>query len=291
MSLTDNPMKILFALLFTCTVSLSQAQLNLPNASTDQEFKQRIGFTEVEVKYSRPSARGRVIFGELVPFSELWRTGAHDATTIWFSDSVKINGVNIPADTFSLFSIPGKNEWTIILNKMPEMHGTSDYSQDKDQLRFKAKAEKSHRFYETFTIEINDFTKDGAYLYLLWENTQVKFLIQSYADQKVMMEIAERINVKKEEKPSLFYQASLYYFNNNKNLDQAYEWVKVANSKTQDAAYLQLQAKLEASQGRISEALATLTKSTELAKAKKLEPVLKANEKLIQDWSNKKSRK
>lgn len=284
-------MKVLIALLFSCCVWQTQAQLNLPNASPDQEFKQQVGFTEVQVKYSRPSARGRVIFGELVPFNEIWRTGAHDATTIWFSDSIKINGINIPSDTFSLFTIPGQSEWTIIFNKAAEMHGTSDYAEANDQLRFKVKSEKAPRFYETFTIEINDLTKDGASLYLLWENTQVKFPLQSFADQKVMAEIADRINVKKEEKPSLYYQASLYYFNNNKDVNQAYEWVKVANGKTQDAAYLQLQAKIEASQDRISEALATLTKSTELAKAKKLEPILKANEKLVQDWNNKKSKK
>lgn len=284
-------MRPIFFLFFACITSLSFGQLNLPNASPDQEFKQQIGFTEIEIKYSRPSARGRTIFGDLVPYDQLWRTGAHDATTILLSDSIKINGVNIPSDTFSLFTIPGKNEWTIIFNKVPEMHGSSDYAEANDQLRFKVKSEKAPRFYETFTIEINDMTKDGAFIYLLWENTLVKFPIQGYADQKVMSEITDRINIKKEEKPSLYYQASLYYFNNNKDLNQAYEWIKVANGKTQDAAYLQLQAKIEASQNRISEALATLTKSTELAKAKKLEPVLKANEKLVQEWSNKKSKK
>jgi hypothetical protein len=284
-------MKLIHILFFACITSIAFGQLNLPNASPDQEFKQHLGFTEVQVKYSRPSARGRTIFGDLVPYDQLWRTGAHDATTIWLSDSIMINGVNIPSDTFSLFTIPGKSEWTIIFNKVPEMHGTSDYAEANDQLRFKVKSEKAPRFYETFTIEINDLTKDGAFVYLLWENTLVKFPIQSYADQKVMAEIADRINVKKEEKASLYYQASLYYFNNNKDLNQAYEWVKVANGKTQDAAYLQLQAKLEAAQRRASEALVTLSKSTELAKAKKLEPILKANEKLAQDWSNKKSKK
>src|SRR5690349_12354127 len=136
-------MKVLIALLFTCCVLQTQAQLNLPNASPDQEFKQQVGFTEVQVKYSRPSARGRVIFGELVPFNEIWRTGAHDATTIWLSDSIKINGINIPSDTFSLFTIPGKSEWTIIFNKVAEMHGTSDYAEANDQLRFKVKSEKA----------------------------------------------------------------------------------------------------------------------------------------------------
>lgn len=280
-------MKYLFSIIAICYSSVvSMAQLNLPSASPDQELKQRVGFTDLEIKYSRPSARGRVVFGELVPFNEIWRTGAHDATTIAFSDSVKVNGTNIPADTFSLFSIPGKIEWTIVLNKVAQMHGASDYSSDQDQIRFNVKAEKASRFYETFTIEINDLTSDGATIYLLWENTQVKFQIKTYADQKVMTEIAERINVKKEEKASLYYQSSLYYFNNQKDINQAYEWVKVANSKSQDAAYLQLQARIEASLGQKQNALVTLSKSTELAKTKKLEPIIKANEKLLTEWSN-----
>jgi hypothetical protein len=282
-------MKYLFSIIaICCSAGVSLAQLNLPSASPDQALKQQVGFTELEIKYSRPSARGRVVFGELVPFDEIWRTGAHDATTIAFSDSVKINGVNIPADTFSLFSIPGKTEWTIILNKVAEMHGTSDYSAHQDQVRFKVKAEKTTRFYETFSIELNDFTNDGAFIYLMWENTQVKFPIQTYADQKVMTEIAERINVKKEEKAGLYYQSSLYFFNNQKDIHQAYEWIKVANGKAQEASYLQLQAKIEAALGQKETALSTLSKSTELAKTKKLEPILKANEKLFMEWSNKK---
>lgn len=284
-------MKFLIVLSLACITSFSFGQLNLPAASPDQEIRQQVGFTDVQIKYSRPSARGRKIFGDLVPFDQLWRTGAHDATTIWFSDSVRINGMNIPSDTFSLFTIPGKTEWTIILNKVYAMHGASDYAEANDQLRFTVKAEKSPRFYETFTIDINDFTNDGAFISLLWENTLVKFSIQTYADQKVMKEIADKINGKTDVKPGLFYQGSLYYFNNNKDINQAYEWVKVANSKSQEAAWLQLQAKIEARQGRHAEALITLSKSTELARIKKLEPVIKANEALVTEWNSTKKPK
>lgn len=284
-------MKFQFLLFLACITSVSFGQLNLPAASPDQEIRQQIGFVDVQVKYSRPSTRGRIIFGDLVPFDQLWRTGAHDATTIWFSDSVRVNDVNIPSDTFSLFTIPGKSEWTIILNKIHEMHGASDYAEANDQLRFNVKAEKAPRFYETFTIDINDFTNDGAFVYLLWENTQVKFPIRTYADQKVMKEIADKTSSKTEVKPGIFYQASLYYFNNKKDLGQAYEWVKVANSKSQEAAWLQLQAKIEAVQGRHAEALTTLSRSTELARAKKLESVIKTNEGLAAEWNNKKKSK
>lgn len=272
-------------------VNISYSQLNLPNASPDATFKQQVGFTEIEIKYSRPGARGRAIFGGLVPYGELWRTGAHDATTIHFSDTIKLNGNVIPTGTYSLFTIPNANEWTIIVNKDAEMHGSSEYTQDQDILRFNVKSERSPRFYETFTIEINDVAKDAASLFILWENTQVKITIKSNADEKVMAEINDRINIKKEDRPSLFYQSSLYYFNNNKDIKQAYTWIQVATGKSQDAGYFQLQAKIEAVMDNYPAALKSLKTSTELAKAKKLDPIITVNEKLFEEWSKKTANK
>ena len=279
--------RITIVVLLVSFAGLAQAQLNIPPASPDAEFKQQIGFGEVEVKYSRPNARGRVIFGGLEPYGQMWRTGAHDATTIRFSEAVKLNGNDIPAGTYSLFTIPNQNEWTIIINKIAEMHGTSDYAQEQDLVRFSVKPEKSARYYETFTIEVNDLSKDEAGLFLLWENTQVKITIKMNVDEKVMAEINDRINVKKEDRASLFYQSSAYYFNNNKDLKQAYAWVQVANSKAQDASYLQLQAKIEAAMNDYASALKTLKASTDLAVTKKLDQIIAANEKLSAELATK----
>ena len=273
------------------TSTFAMAQLNLPNPSPDAEFKQQVGFTEVLVKYSRPNARGRVIYGQLVPFGELWRTGAADATTIHFSDAVKLNGNDIPAGTYTLFTVPKENEWTIVVNKATEMHGTSDYKQEQDLVRFTAIPEKSPRYYESFTIEINDLGKDEAALMIIWENTLVKVSIKTNVDEKVMAEINDRINVKKEDRPSLFHQSALYYFNNNKDLKQAYAWSQTANAKAQDAGYLQLQAKIEASMGNYTAALKTLKSSTDLATTKKLDQIVSANEKLRTEWSAKSDKK
>ena len=263
----------------------TSAQLNLPNASPDGELKQEVGFTDVAVKYSRPGAKGRTIFGGLVPFGELWRTGAHDATTIRLSDTVKLNGHLVPAGTYSFFTIPNPKEWTIILNKDTAMHGTSEYKQENDLIRFTATAENSSRFYETFTIEINDIIKDAASLYLIWENTQVKLAITTKADEVVIAEINNRINVKKEDRASLFYQSALYYFNNGKDLKQAYEWIQVANKKGQDAVHLQLRAKIEAALGNYDAAIKSARTSLDLARTKKLDQVVASNEKLIQEWT------
>ena len=177
--------------------------------------------------------------------------------------------------------------WTIILNKDTAMHGTSEYKQENDLIRFTATAENSSRFYETFTIEINDIIKDAASLYLIWEKTQVKLAITTNADEVVIAEINNRINVKKEDRASLFYQSALYYFNNGKDLRQAYEWIQVANKKGQDAVHLQLRAKIEAALGNYDAAIKSARTSSDLARTKKLDQVVASNEKLIQEWSSK----
>ena len=281
----------LILLILLCIGAQSFAQLNLPNASPDGEFDQEVGFTHVHVKYSRPSAKGRAIFGGLIPYGELWRTGAHDATTIRFSDTVRLHGNVIPAGTYSFFTIPDQKEWTVIVNKDTAMHGTSEYKQENDLVRFKVAAEKPARFYETFTIEVNDIVKDGASLYVTWENTQLKLPITTNADQVVMAEINNRIKIKKEDRASLFYQSALYYFNNGKELKQAYEWIQVANKKGQDPMHLQLQAKIEAALNKYEAAIANARASSELAKTKKLDQVIATNDKLIQEWTSKSKKK
>jgi hypothetical protein len=282
-------MKKLSVLLFVITfISYeASAQLNLPPSSPDAELKQQVGFTNIVVKYARPGAKGRKIFGGLVPYGELWRTGASDATTIHFSDTVHLNKNLIPSGTYSLFTIPNPEEWTIIINRDTAMHGASNYSKDQDLIRFTITPDKAPRFYETFTIEVTDIIKDAATIDILWENTQVKLNLKTNADEKVLAEIKNRIFVKKEEKSSLYYQASLYYFNNNKDPVQALEWIKTANKKGDDGGYLQLQAKIEAGLGNYSTAIKTAEASSQLAKTKKLDQIVTANEKLITEWKNK----
>ncbi len=155
------------------------AKKSIPK-TTEAAFTQQFGLSEIQVAYARPSARGRKIFGGLVPFDSLWRTGANECTTIKFKEQVVMGDKIIPAGKYSLFTIPSINEWTVVLNSETTMHGTSGYDAQKDVHRFKVKAEKTDRFYETFTIEINDFDAKGdAFLNLIWENTQVKIPLKN----------------------------------------------------------------------------------------------------------------
>jgi hypothetical protein len=201
-----------------------------------------------------------------------------------------LNGNHIQEGEYSIFTIPGKEEWTIILNKETEMHGTAGYDEAEDLIRFKVASDKTGRFYENFTIEFDEVVKDKANLYFAWENTQVKLPITTDSDAVIMAEIHERINIKKEDRPSLYFQSSMYYFNNNKDLKQALEWIRFANKNSEDFMYIQLQAKIEAALGEHKSAIKTLKASSDLAKKKEILKVVQENEALLAEW-NVKSKK
>ena len=164
----------MLCLLATATFAQESAKKSLPK-SYEAAFTQQFGDSEIQVAYARPLARGRKIFGGLIPLDSLWRTGAGDCTTLKLKEEVVVGDKKIAAGKYSLFTIPSANEWTIILNSETTMHGTSGYDAQKDVHRFKVKSEKADRFYENFTIEINDINAKGeASLNLIWENTMVK---------------------------------------------------------------------------------------------------------------------
>ena len=137
-------------------------KLEFPAASPAATIKQRVGFTDIEINYSRPSMRGRKIFGGLLPYGEVWRTGANSATKITFSTSVKFGGADVPAGTYALFSIPGQNEWTVILNKVPGQWGAYAYDAKNDLVRVKAAPAALTRPFETFAISFNDLASEAA---------------------------------------------------------------------------------------------------------------------------------
>lgn len=174
--------KILIINILILLLSFAEAQQTAkkPTASPEAAFTQQFGDSEIQVAYARPLARGRKIFGGLVPFDSLWRTGAGECTQITLKEEVIIGGKILGAGKYSLFSIPTADDWTIILNSDISMHGTYSYNAQKDIHRFTAKSMKIDRFYETFTIEINDMMPNGdASLNLIWENTLVKIPLQS----------------------------------------------------------------------------------------------------------------
>lgn len=207
----------------------SKIDFKVPTPSPDATFTQQFGALEIKVSYGRPLTRGRKIFGALVPYDSLWRTGAGECTTLEFRAAVIIGDKKMEPGKYSLFTIPGAEEWTIVLNTDASLHGSFGYDQKKDAHRFTIKPSRTERFYETFSIEINDFKVNGeASLNLLWENTLVRIPLRTPADDDIMTEIQLRLLKNKEQNADLLFQAANYYYATRRDLQQAAQWALAA---------------------------------------------------------------
>lgn len=269
------------------TTQAAQAQLSLPEPSPPTTIKQKIGFTDLTIDYSRPAVKGRTIMGGLVPYGKIWRTGASDATIFTITDPITVAGKPLPAGSYSLFSIPSPGEWTIIINKQVGGHGLDGYDEKNDAMRFTAKADSSVRFYESFTIEVQDMMRHGATIYLNWANTSVHFPIVSNADERITAQIQERIRTATDEEPGIYFQAASYFFEQGKETQQALVWATKAAQLKPTYNYLHLQAKLLARSGDYKGAIGVARKSSEIATEKKITDLVTLNNRLIAEWEKK----
>ena len=223
------------------------AQINMPAASPAATIEQRVGLTDITVKYSRPSIKGRKMFGETLPYGTPWRTGANNSTIIKFDDDVTVEGNKVPKGEYALYTIPTATEWTVVLNKNTKLGGnTQDYKEADDVARFKVKPTKTATKTETLTINFADLTPATANLEILWENTLVKFKIVTEVDSKVMAQIQEKVVGGQNVTPDLYAAAAVYYFENNKDQKLALDWIKKANEKDPKFWNMHTQAKIKA---------------------------------------------
>lgn len=271
---------IIYLLINTASV---MAQIDMPQPSPLSTVTQQVGLTKVTITYSRPSMRDRKIFGELVPYDQLWRTGANAATKVSFSNEMMVEGTKVPAGDYALLTIPGKKEWTVILNKNVKQGGTADYKESEDAARFKVPASKVKENYETFTIMFSDITDNSANISLLWEKTKVNFKIEDpNVDQKVMAQIEEKMK-NPGDNAGLYFQAANYYFTNNKDLQQAQQWIDRAVELDSGKYWmLHLQAKIHAKNNDQQKAIAAAKKSMALAEKNGNMDYVRLNQKLIE---------
>jgi hypothetical protein len=260
--------------------SFAQApKLEFPAPSPACTIKQRVGLTDIEVVYSRPSMKGRQIFGSLVPYGAVWRTGANAATKVSFSTPVKLNGKDIAAGSYALYTIPGEDEWTIILNKGVGKSGTQ-YDQNEDVARFKATPVKlSDTSIDTFTIEFNHISDEWAAIMLVWERTVVPVKIDLDVASKLVPQIEEAMSATEGRKP--YYQAAMFYYDHDQDLKKASKWVDAAIAEREAYYIVHLKAKILAKLGDKEGAIAAAKRSTELATQAKDTGYVKLNADLI----------
>jgi hypothetical protein len=243
-------------------------KVDFPAASPTATLKQHIGLTDIEITYSRPSVKGRVIYGGIVPYGEVWRTGANASTKISFSTPVKLNGNAIPAGKYALFTIPGEAEWTIIISKNTNGFGAFGYKPDEDLVRFKVTpVTLADTSVETFAIEFNHIRDETALLELVWEKTVVPIKLEVDVVSKVVPQIDAAMASKDKQQPQFYFQAATFYFNHDLDLKKALAWLDTGLADKPRIAYelLNLKAKILAKQGDKDGAIAAAKESSELA--------------------------
>jgi len=270
--------KILFTAIAVFSLVISEAQLRTPAPSPSQTIKQDFGLSSVELSYSRPAMKGRKIFGDLVPFGKVWRTGANNATIITFGEEVTIGGTKVPAGKYGLLTIPDKKSWTIIISKQTDVTSPSAYKQDQDVVRVEAKTMDMNNAVESFTIQFADVKPTSCELHIMWDKTAVALPISVDVEKKVMAQIEQLMN--KDNRP--YFNAAMYYMENGKDLNQALSWFDKAVEMNPSAFWIHHQrANCLAKLGKKAEAKAAAEKSKELAAAAKNDDYVKLNEKLL----------
>ncbi|MEO1654829.1 MAG: DUF2911 domain-containing protein [Bacteroidota bacterium] len=257
----------------------SQAQINMPAPSPLSKVTQQVGLMEASIEYSRPGVKGRKVFGDLVPFDKMWRTGANSPTKLTFGDKVVIEGKEIAAGTYSLMTMPGQSEWTIILNKDSKNRGVFDYNQSEDVIRFKAKSRSLNDMVESFSIGFTDLTMNSAHLEIAWEKTAVKFAFTTEVDSKVTAQIKQYLSPEKDAGP--FYSIASYYYNQGTNMDQALELITKSVDMRPRYWSMHMKAKIQAKMKDKKGALVSAQKSMEMAQEADNQDYVRLNEKLM----------
>ena len=259
----------------------ANAQLTTPQPSPGASFKQNVGLTEISVEYSRPSAKGRKIFGDVVPFGEIWRTGANSATKFTTTDSITIAGKGLKKGTYILLTKPGKDEWEIILNKNPEV-SVFNYKPEDNVLSVKVKPQTLMSNVESFSMMISDVTNTSASLDIMWEKTLIRVPFTNDIDSKIMAQIKAKL-----EGPSQndYYAMSQYYFDSGKDPKMALDFVDKAIAKGEPRFWIFRQKSLIlAKLNDKKAAIAAAQRSLELAKEAKNNDYIRMNEKSIAEW-------
>ena len=258
--------------------SVDAQTLRTPAPSPTQNLKQDFALSTVEISYSRPAVKQRKIFGDLVPYGKVWRTGANQATTISFGEEVTFGDKKVPAGKYGLLTIPNTGEWTVILTKQLDVTGPSAYKQDQDVARVTITPDEMPFGIESFMMVFDNITPSSMDLIMLWDKTAVRVPIKSDVETKVMAQIDNLMN--KDNRP--YFNAAMYYMDNGKDLNKALTWFDKAIEQNPKGFWIYHQkANALAKLGKKQEAITTANKSIELAKEAKNDDYVALNQKLL----------
>ncbi|CAM1345151.1 DUF2911 domain-containing protein [Tenacibaculum amylolyticum] len=277
--------KILLSLFIACVTFVVNAQVKTPQPSPSSKLQQTVGLTDVTVEYARPGMKGRKIFGDLVPFGKLWRTGANKNTVVTFDQDVTIDGKKLKKGSYALYTKPGASSWEVIFYNDTNNWGTPrKWDDSKVALTTTVPAQKMPMPIETFTISIDDVNNSSAVLGMLWENTYAGVKFEVPTDEAVVKNIA---SVMSGPSPNDYYAAASYYMEEGKDIKKAVEWIDKAIELTKDQPrfwYLRKQSLIHAKagdkKGAIKAAKASLMHAEKAGNA----DYIKMNKDSLKEW-------
>lgn len=278
----------LFLVVATGAPRIARSELTLPRVSPNAKISQTIGLTDFTLTYSRPGVKGRKIWGELVPYGEVWRTGANEATTFECSDAVTIGGKTLPAGTYSFYTLPTAGEWDVIFSNAKGAWGSNEYTPEKDALRLKAKPQEAPN-QEWMTIGFENLTPSSGDLVVRWEKLAISVPVQVNTNEKAMANIRAALAERKSDDWSTLHRAAQYCFNAEINMDEAVKWEEQSVATKETYANLSLLADMKMKAGKAKEAIAMAEKALQVGKDDPNKPNMKPTEEKLTAWKGKKS--
>lgn len=281
-------MKKLVLFTFALTLMFSvNAQIETPQPSPAAKIEQVVGLTDVTIEYSRPSMRGRTIFGDLVPYGKVWRTGANARTKVTFSNDVTIGEKEVKAGTYAILTIPNAKSWDVVFYTDYNGGGApAELDESKIAARVTAQAYPIEMDIQSFTISIDDITSGSAVIGIMWEKTYVGVEFKVSTDKTVSDAIDKALSG-----PGFndYYAAATYYMSEGKDIKMAKEWIDKAMSMTKEPRFWQLrqQSLIYAKAGDKKGAIAIAQKSLAAAKEAKNDDYIKMNEDSLKEWGAK----
>jgi hypothetical protein len=257
-----------------------QSPIKMPQASPAATTTQAIGAATVEIEYHRPAVKGRTIWGGLVPYEKVWRTGANEATRIRFSDPVTVMGVDVPAGTYALFAVPTAQTWTLVLNKKADQWGAFAYDKAEDVLRVEVSPSAcAMQEYLRYTIEPK--SDNSGVVTLSWEKLALEFMVEVDSDKLVLAQIEQAVATAKDTDARVFYIAAKYYLDHNLSSEKALGWIDQSIAIEDGFRARECKAKLLDREGKKAPAIEQLEKAIELAKGKASPAVLDGLNRLL----------
>lgn len=274
---------LLLSLLF-CGTFFLQAQIQTPSPSPAGKVEQKVGLVDVVVEYSRPSMKGRKIYGDLVPFDAPWRTGANAATKVTFSDDVMVGGAEVKKGSYALITKPGMKKWTVMLYPHTGTNWGSYLESDVTPVTVTAEAYQMPAgvSVESFMMGFDNLTNSSADLYMLWESTYVPVTIKTNTDKTVEASIAK---VMAGPSAGDYFSAASYYWSEKKDLPKALEWINKSIAMDNEKFWvLRTKSLIQAELGDKKGAIETASKSLAMAKEADNKDYIKMNEESIAMW-------